>query len=111
MTDNELGGGQAERATREEFATFAHRADILIHDAQYFDEDIESRRGWGHSFVTEACDLAVDSEVGQLILFHHDPDRTDHQIDAILESARSYIADKNSPVKCNAAHEGMELDL
>jgi ribonuclease BN (tRNA processing enzyme) len=39
----------------------------------------------GHSLVQQACQLAVAAEAKHLILFHHDPVRTDDGLDAILE--------------------------
>ncbi|MCH8276311.1 MAG: MBL fold metallo-hydrolase [Bacteroidetes bacterium] len=111
MTDNELVGSETTDSTRDALVSFSRQADVLIHDAQYTREDMPEKRGWGHSCVEEACDLAAESGVRRLILFHHDPDRTDSQIDEILESARSYLAGKDPTIACDAAYEGMELDI
>jgi phosphoribosyl 1,2-cyclic phosphodiesterase len=66
----------------------AHRADILIYDAQYTAEEYEHRRGWGHSTWREAVKLARASGVKRLILFHHDPLRTDRQLETIVCDAQ-----------------------
>lgn len=70
----------------------ASGADILIHDAQYTNEEYKgldgpSRRNWGHSTPEAAAKLAAASGVKKLVLFHHDPYHDDAQIDKILEIA------------------------
>lgn len=85
----------------------ARRADVLIHDAQYTQAEREERLGWGHSSVPEAVDFAHAAEVGKLVLFHHDPARTDHQMDLLLAEAEG-LAD-GLPV--TAAREGDVLVL
>ena len=64
------------------------RSDILIYDAQYTPEEYEHRCGWGHSTWREAVKLARAANVKQLILFHHDPMRTDQQMEAIVRDAQ-----------------------
>jgi phosphoribosyl 1,2-cyclic phosphodiesterase len=85
----------------------AHKADILIHDAQYTQVEREERLGWGHSSVPEAVEFAQAAEVGQLVLFHHDPTRTDHQMDLLVAEAEA-LADG---LKVTAAREGDVLVL
>ncbi|KPA12103.1 beta-lactamase [Candidatus Magnetomorum sp. HK-1] len=49
--------------------------DVLIHDAQYSRKEIENgKKGWGHSAWEDVIDLAIDAKVGQLFLYHHDPE-------------------------------------
>jgi ribonuclease BN (tRNA processing enzyme) len=67
---------------------YSRDVDILIYDAQYTPEEYEHRRGWGHSTWREAVKLAQDAHVRQLILFHHDPQRTDPELDAIAREAQ-----------------------
>jgi phosphoribosyl 1,2-cyclic phosphodiesterase len=83
-SDHEHGDAATDRALRRHAA----HADILIYDAQYTPDDYVAHQGWGHSTWLEATRVARDAEVGQLILFHHEPSRTDAQLDAIVESAR-----------------------
>ncbi len=87
-----------------ELAAFCHGADVLIHDAQYIPADMPLKRGWGHSRVDEACALAEAARVGHLLLFHHDPDRTDDALDALQAEARAGL--RASGVGCDAAREG-----
>jgi phosphoribosyl 1,2-cyclic phosphodiesterase len=63
-------------------------ADLLIHDSQYTAaEYVNGRVGWGHSTFEHVIESANRVGVKRLALFHHDPDRTDDQID---EMAKDY---------------------
>jgi ribonuclease BN (tRNA processing enzyme) len=69
--------------------------DLLIHDAQYTDDEYPDRVGWGHSTLTHAVDFAELAGVGRLLTFHHEPNHSDEEIDAhhaeVDESRRSSI--------------------
>ena len=72
---------------------FAKGADIMIYDAQYTPEEYagkigRSRVGWGHSTFVAAAELAREADVGKLVLFHHDPQRTDAAVDEIEQRAQ-----------------------
>jgi phosphoribosyl 1,2-cyclic phosphodiesterase len=85
--------------------TLAANVDILIHDAQYTAAEFPERKTWGHSAIDYAVGLAQAAGARWLILFHHDPSRTDDQLDEVVES----LADSSVPV--TAASEGMTLSL
>lgn len=68
----------------------ARDADILIYDAQYTPGEYRgdcgcSRVGWGHSTWAEGVRVANAADVGQLILFHHDPTHDDDAV-AVIEA-------------------------
>ena len=65
----------------------ADGVDVLIHDAQYTAEEFPARASFGHSAVDYAINLAEACDVGRLLLFHHDPSRTDAELDAITADA------------------------
>jgi ribonuclease BN (tRNA processing enzyme) len=68
---------------------FVHKANILIHDAQYTpDEKRGAKSGWGHSSWEEAALTAREAVVDKLYLIHHNPDRTDADLRSILNDAR-----------------------
>lgn len=106
IPDNELGASDPS-VSRDEIVDFCRGADVLCHDAQYLAEEIESRRGWGHSSVEEALALAIEAGVGRLVLFHHDPDRTDEALDAVQAYARERLATHG--IGCQVAREGLVL--
>jgi phosphoribosyl 1,2-cyclic phosphodiesterase len=62
--------------------------DLLLHDAQYTAPEYAERRGWGHSAVGDAVEFALRAGTGRLGLFHHDPGRSDREIEALLADAR-----------------------
>ena len=66
---------------------FFSGADLLVHDTQYTQEEYTARfLGWGHSPFEHAVAAAKRAGVKALALFHHDPTRTDDQIDALSET-------------------------
>ena len=62
--------------------------DLLVHDAQYGPEEWEQKAHWGHCTVDYAVQVAKESGVGRLALFHHDPSHHDDWVDRLLEKAR-----------------------
>ncbi len=104
ITDNELGADRGQRMP--EFADFVRGCDLLIHDAQYLPSDMPERRGWGHSTYEEVVTLARDGEVKNLLLTHHDPSRSDAEVENIVELARHLAASWKHPHYIDAAREG-----
>lgn len=71
-TDTEHSNGIDKNVVK-----FSLNADVLIHDAQYTDEELKTHKGWGHSSYSQAIEVAERSNVKQLIITHHDPDHDD----------------------------------
>jgi len=78
-------------------------ADILIYDAQYTPEEYPQKVGWGHSTWLAGAELARAAGVPQLVLFHHDPGRTDEALAALEANAAAHLPGTV------AAREGMIL--
>lgn len=55
----------------------ARNADLLIHDAQYTPDELQQKRGWGHSSWEQALEVAFAAKVKRVALFHHDPEHND----------------------------------
>lgn len=93
--------------TDQRLVKFAQNADVLIHDAQYRVEDYANparpRQGWGHSTPEMACDVATASNIGKLVLFHHEPNYDDETLANIETSVRTRF-----PNAC-VAREGLEI--
>ena len=65
---------------------FVAGADLLVYDGQYTQQEYESGKiGWGHTPVEHAIDLARRSQIDKLALIHHDPMRTDAQLDELAD--------------------------
>jgi phosphoribosyl 1,2-cyclic phosphodiesterase len=98
------------RCVDPRLASLARNADVLIYDAQYLPNEYAgeggmSRVGWGHSTWEAAVELARAAGVGRLVLFHHDPSRSDEAVMAIEAAAQSEFTD------AVAAREGMAITV
>ncbi|HEV3402049.1 MAG TPA: MBL fold metallo-hydrolase [Acidimicrobiales bacterium] len=83
----------------------ARDVDLLVHDAQHTAAEFPARRHFGHSAVEYAVELAQQARARTLVLFHHDPARTDDEIDALV------AAHAGGRVEVVAAAEGLAIDL
>jgi ribonuclease BN (tRNA processing enzyme) len=111
LTDNELDFHHPGGLKREQYVEFCRGAEVLLHDAQYTDEDYLSKRGWGHSTYASATDLAIEAGVKQFGIFHHDPDRTDDDLDLLVAVCQQRIKEAGSKVDCFGTAEGMVLEF
>ncbi len=83
---------------------FCRDADVLSMDTMFTPENIGNFKGWGHSHWLHACEIATKANVKKLVLFHHDPNRDDQSLDAILEQAKGHFVD------VVMAYEGLVLE-
>jgi phosphoribosyl 1,2-cyclic phosphodiesterase len=114
IPDNELdqfGDSAPGAPTREELIRFTHGAKVLIHDAMYTGAEYMDHRGWGHSSYRDAVDFAIAAEVQALVLFHHEPDRSDDALETQLAMVREMVRERNGAVEVVAAAEGMEIEI
>jgi phosphoribosyl 1,2-cyclic phosphodiesterase/CRP-like cAMP-binding protein len=86
-------------------------ADLLIHDGQYTDAEYSAKRNWGHSSVEFATDLAILAGVKRLVLFHHDPTRTDQMVGRLAQRMLRRARKQGSNLEVIAAAEGLDLEL
>jgi phosphoribosyl 1,2-cyclic phosphodiesterase len=104
-------GGAVASGASPAFAALCAGARILVHDAMYTRDEYDVRRGWGHSTHLAALELAINSGVSALVLFHHHPDRSDDQVDALVAECEAEVARRGVAMSVTAAREGMELEL
>jgi phosphoribosyl 1,2-cyclic phosphodiesterase len=76
-------GEAAAVEENEKIVKFINGADILVHDAQYTEEDYLSHTGWGHASFLHAIQAKKLSNAKKLVFFHHDPAHTDEQLEAL----------------------------
>lgn len=93
-TDVELS---LEKLSRET-ASFFEGADALCLDAQYTPDEYNGvgsmpKKGWGHSTMIDAAQVAFACDVKRLLLFHHDPAHNDDQVENMAEEARGFFRD------------------
>ena len=105
---------EGQRVADEENARireFFREADVVIHDTQYtLDEYNQKFIGWGHSSFEYAIQSGHKAHVKQLYFFHHDPLRTDDQLEELVEQYRRRIAGKTS-MQIGLAREGLEIEV
>lgn len=104
VPDNELGRS-AEIDDRVE--SICRSATILSHDSQYTDGEMTAKAGWGHSTARQTCELAQRAGVNEVVLFHHDPTRTDDELDTMSAELNQTFA----PLNCQMAYEGLVLEI
>ncbi len=109
LTDNELTHRHPGGLAFEDYSAFAKGADLLIHDAEYRPEDYPQTKTWGHSVFTDALHLALVAGVSRFGLFHHNQDRTDQDLDAMVDQCRKIAAGRS--LDCFAVHQDMEIIL
>jgi hypothetical protein len=108
--DRELAHGHGEISGPDaRHVTFLSGADLVIHDAQYTAAEYDAKVGWGHSTVDYAVTVARKAGAKRLALTHHDPTRTDADIDAMMAAIRAR-ADFGD-MEVFAAAEGETLTL
>ncbi len=111
LTDNELGFQHEGGLSYEEYLEFCRGADLLIHDAEYKEDEYKKTRGWGHSTYNDALRLALDAGVKKLGLFHHNQERFDADIDTMVDECRKITSQRGTGMECFAVSQLMELTL
>jgi len=79
-----LGPGPDGLGERHDAAlALADGVDLLLHDAQHTAAEYPAVAAYGHSSIDYAVDLGRCAGAAEVLLFHHDPNRTDDELDAI----------------------------
>ncbi len=90
---------------------FFRDVDLLIHDAQYSEEEYEKKTGWGHSPIGYVRDVAVAAGAKRLALFHHDPTHDDAWIEETEKGLRKWLTRHAPSMEAFAAAENMVLQI
>jgi phosphoribosyl 1,2-cyclic phosphodiesterase len=111
LSDHEPALGDTNLRLAPEWTSgqaLAHQADLLIHDAQYTDQEYSQRIGWGHSSLTHALQFATMAGVRHLVPFHHDPAHDDRTLSQIMAAG---IKRARPDFLVTAAEEGAVFEL
>ncbi len=111
LTDNELGYTHSKGNTIKTYIDFSKDADVLFHDTEYTDKEYLKKSGWGHSRMSDVLELSAKASVGQLGLIHINQDRTDDQVDAMVDQCRRFFKDNHLSTSCYAVSADFELFL
>lgn len=93
-------------ADPEPGAKLARGVDLLLHDAQFAESERATASAYGHATVGDAVELAERAGVGQLVLVHHAPGRTDAEVDELVAREAA-----ESGVPTSVGREGDVLDV
>jgi phosphoribosyl 1,2-cyclic phosphodiesterase len=92
-----IGGDEAVREENERLFNFYKNADVLVYDCQYTrDEYLNGKLNWGHSMIERAEEVAIVAGVKNLLLFHHDPSRSDAELSAFEDRYKSKAHSANN---------------
>jgi phosphoribosyl 1,2-cyclic phosphodiesterase len=90
LPDHELQVGSVNFPNDPEWTSgfeIAKFVDVLFHDAAYTSKEYMTKIGWGHSSVRDAIAFGKLCKVKKLSLFHHEPTRSDEQLELILSDS------------------------
>jgi phosphoribosyl 1,2-cyclic phosphodiesterase len=111
LTDNELGNDEPTSKPAEYFESFCRNADLLLHDAEYTEEEYPHFTAWGHSKFTDAVNLALSSGVKRMGLFHINSGRTDNQMDELVAHAQKLIYQSGSDMECFGVSSKFQISI
>ena len=105
-----LEGQAAAEDQNKAVEEFFNGTDLLVQDSQYTSKEYETdKKGWGHSSFEHVCPVANRAGVKRMALFHHEPLRSDAQIDELAEI--HCVPGKYGNTEIFFAREGMEIEL
>jgi phosphoribosyl 1,2-cyclic phosphodiesterase len=111
LTDNELTFKHPGGVDFQGYRDFSAGADLLVHDAEFTEEEYKKTKTWGHSVYRDALRLALEARVRKLGLFHHNQERSDEGIDEMVADCRKIANGSNKNLECFAVYQGMEIRL
>lgn len=99
------------RAMRQAVVKLCEGADMVIYDTMFTPEDYKKMPHFGHSRPSDAIEICREAGVKKLVLFHHAPERSDIEVDAMLATARIEAARSGAKLDIVAAYEGLDVNL
>jgi len=111
LTDTEVSKNPTRLA--ETYSRFVAGADLVIVDAMYGFLDYHDHINFGHSTIFNFIDFFKDSDIGELVIFHHDPMASDPQVTRLCTDARRYreLLAPQATWGLSAAREGQTWQL
>jgi phosphoribosyl 1,2-cyclic phosphodiesterase len=83
----------------------------LIVDCSYTREEYPAKQGWGHGTFDSALAMAIKAGAKQLYCTHHEPTRSDDELEAVLAEVMARHAPLPEGLQVFLAYEGMEVEL
>jgi phosphoribosyl 1,2-cyclic phosphodiesterase len=109
----ELPKGDRDKlaAMRQGVVRLCEGADLVIYDTMFTVEDYQRLPHYGHSRPSDAIEICREAGARRLALFHHAPERSDQEVDQILDHARAATRREKIPLDVVAAYEGLDIPL
>jgi ribonuclease BN (tRNA processing enzyme) len=106
-----IEGDLAAKEENEKILRFLEHADLVVHDSQYTAKEyLAGKIGWGHSSYEHAINAAHRARVKKLLLFHHDPNRGDAELQELELFYQSRVGDRTS-LAVEMAREGSTYSI
>ncbi|MFN7142882.1 MAG: MBL fold metallo-hydrolase [Myxococcota bacterium] len=101
-----LAGGGDPNGRELQFIEFLRDTDVVVFDTMFTVQEYLEKMTWGHCYPEYAAAVCAAAGVRELFLFHHSPDATDADLDALAEVWTTY-----GPVRVRVAREGLVVNL
>ncbi len=103
---------QQENDAREQSIDAAMKGvDALIVDCSYTREEYPAKRRWGHGTFDSALEMALRVGAKRLYCTHHEPTRSDDDLEAVFADVMARFADRLGQLQVFLAYEGLEVTL
>jgi phosphoribosyl 1,2-cyclic phosphodiesterase len=104
-------GALAAKEENQKVETFFAGADVLVHDSQYTQKEYDKdKKGWGHSSFEWAIKSANRAGVKHLVLFHHEPTRSDDELEKLYCNLMNQLKGFTK-MKVSLAQEGTSIEV
>lgn len=90
---------------------FIKNVDVLIADSAYTNEQYQTKKGWGHGTFDTCINLAKQADVGSLYFTHHEPGRSDDDLESIYNKILDENKNETQGPKYFVAREGLEIEV
>ena len=85
--------------------------DVVVADSAYTQEEYQSKKGWGHGTFDSCIQLAKDAGAKILYCTHHEPTRSDDDLEKAFADALRRHAHDLGDLDVRLAQEGVEIDI
>lgn len=85
--------------------------DLLIADASFTTAEYPSKKGWGHGTFDSCADLAKKAGARIVYCTHHEPTRSDEELEREFEKALACRPRQEGDPECRLAREGEEIEI
>src|SRR3569623_1978165 len=99
------------RAMRDGVVRLCEGADLVIYDTMFTPQAYDRYPHYGHLRPRVAQAVCCEAGARRQVLLHHAPERSDAEVDAILEQTRADARQARLALELDAAYEGMDIAL